>query len=105
MRRRDDGPRSLGDSLRDLVGRFRQVDFDAMTEVRERWADLVGDALATRCEPLVVRDGVLYVRVPTGAYAEAMRRESARIIEGLSDLGEHAPREVRTTVGEAPTRF
>jgi len=97
-----DGPRSLGESLRDLVSRYRHVDLNVMDEIRARWPALAGEALASRCEPEVVRDGVLYVRVPTGSFAEALRRASGRIVKGLEDLGERAPREVRIVVGEAP---
>jgi hypothetical protein len=98
---RDDGPRSIGESLRELVSRFKKVDLDVMDEILRRWPALVGEAVASRCEPQVVREGVLYVRVPNGAYAETLARLSAGVIEGLSDLGERAPRAVRSTVGDA----
>ena len=101
MKRSFDGPKSLGDSLRELVSRYRHVDLSVMDEIRSRWQALAGDALAGRCEPEVVRDGALYVRVPTGAFAEALKRSSASILEGLADLGERAPTELRIVVGEA----
>jgi predicted nucleic acid-binding Zn ribbon protein len=99
---RYDGPKSLGDSLRDLVSRYRKVDLAVMDEIRRRWPELLDAKVAARCEPQVVREGVLYVQVPTGAYAEAIRRSESSILERLADLGERAPVAVRAVVGDAP---
>jgi hypothetical protein len=82
------------------MSRFKRVDLDAMSTVRDRWGELAGEPLASRCEPEVVKDHVLFVRVPTGAYAEALERASMRIIEGLSDLGERAPTRLKIVVGD-----
>jgi predicted nucleic acid-binding Zn ribbon protein len=104
MNARDEGPRSIGDSLRELVARFTRVNLEVMNDVRTRWPQLAGEAIAARCEPEVVKDGILYVRVPTGAFAEALRRATPRILEGLSDLGPHAPTQVRAVVGDVTNR-
>jgi predicted nucleic acid-binding Zn ribbon protein len=97
-----DGPRALGDSLRQLAQRYRRVDIAAVDEVRRRWPEVVGEALAARCEPQYVREGVLVVRVPSGAFAQRLRMEEGTIIDALSDLGDRAPTTVRIVVGEAP---
>jgi hypothetical protein len=99
---RYDGPRSIGESLRELVSRFTKVDLDVMGEIERRWPTLVGDVVAARCRPEVVRERVLYVRVPNGAYAESINKLSASLVEALSDLGERAPTAVRASVGAAP---
>jgi predicted nucleic acid-binding Zn ribbon protein len=99
-----DGPSPLGDALRQWARRRRSVDLLVITDVRRLWPDLVAAPLAARCVPEVVRDGVLYVRVPTGAFAERLRMDAASILEGLAVLGERAPRALATVVGEVRPR-
>jgi predicted nucleic acid-binding Zn ribbon protein len=102
--RRDDGPTSLGDSLRQLAGRYKKVDLLVMEEIRARWPALVGEALAQRSAPEIVRDGTLVVRASNGAFAEALRRDSRRLVEGLADLGPRAPTGLSVVVREGRER-
>ena len=98
MSRDEDGPRALGESLRALAARYKKVDLLVIDEIRDRWAELVGDVLAQRCTPVLVRDGVLVVQVPSGAFAQRLRSEEAHIVEGLKVLGDRAPKALRITV-------
>ena len=98
MSRYEDGPRALGESLRALAGRYKKVDLLVIDEIRDRWVDVVGEVLAQRCVPLLVRDGVLVIEVPSGAFAQRLRSEESRILEGLKELGERAPKGLRITV-------
>lgn len=98
MARFNEGPAPLGESLRRFAMRYRKIDLDAIGAIRERWSGVVGEALATRCEPTSVRDGVLMVKVASGAVAQKILSEEVRIIAAYEDLGEHAPRAVRTVV-------
>ena len=75
MSRDYDGPRSLGETLRSLTSRYRKVDLFVIDEIRQRWGDAVGETLATRCVPELVREGALIVRVPSGAFAERLRMQ------------------------------
>jgi hypothetical protein len=102
--RASDGPRSIGDSLRQLASRYKKVDLLIIDDIRERWPDIVGDALATRCHPEIVRERVLFVRVPTGAVAQRLRMEESAIVTALSVLGERAPIAVQVVVGERVER-
>jgi hypothetical protein len=45
-----------------------------------------------------VRDGVLHVRVPSGAYAQKFAHEEERILSAFADLGEAAPTSIATIV-------
>ena len=98
MARRSPEPEKLGQTLRALIGRFQHVDLDVMPTILARWPDLVGGALADRCQPEVVRAGVLFVRVPTGAFAQKISLESERILEGFADLGEARPQSITAVV-------
>jgi hypothetical protein len=96
--RRDDGPRPLADSLRQLTARYRRVDLNAMVEIKKRWPDVLGATLADHCAPEVVRGRTLFVRVPSGAFAARVRDDERRILAAFADLGEHAPTAISTTV-------
>jgi len=99
-----DGPTPLGDSLRRLAARYTKVDLLVMDDIKSRWPTLVGDTLASRCAPEVVRRGTLIVRAHNGAFAEAVRRDERRILEGLADLGNRAPTRLQVVVREGPER-
>ncbi len=102
MSRVNEGPRSLGESLRQLAARYRKVDLLVIDEIRQRWPEIVGEALARRCTPELVRDGALIVRVPTGAFAERLRMDERSILSAYADLAERAPTSLKIVVGEAP---
>jgi predicted nucleic acid-binding Zn ribbon protein len=102
--KRADGPVPLGESLRQLAARYTEVDLLVMGDITNRWPALVGDALAQRSAPEVVRRGTLIVRAHNGAFAEAIRRDERRILEGLSDLGSKAPARLQVVVREGRER-
>ncbi len=98
MNRRDDEPRSLAEVLDGLAGRLRRVDLRTIDEVRALWRDAVDPVLAEHCRVEMVRDGVLIVAVPSGAYAQRVEEEAASILAVYAVLGARAPREVRAVV-------
>ncbi|MEI8147952.1 MAG: DUF721 domain-containing protein [Actinomycetes bacterium] len=98
MAKRSSEPEKLGQTLRGLIGRFQHVDLSVMEFIVLRWPEIVGGVLAERCHPEVVREGVLHVRVPTGAYAQKLSHEEQRIISALSDLGDSAPTGIQCVV-------
>lgn len=64
---------------------------DAVTALYDRWAELVGDELATHTRPVALRDGVLVIGIDDPAWAPRLRfGENAlreRLAEGLA--GQH----------------
>ena len=95
---RNHEPERLGDTLAALIRRFRHVDLSAMELIIARWPSLVGENLAASCHPEVVRDGVLYVAVPNGAFGQKLRMNAENIIKGLSDISADAPTSLHVTV-------
>lgn len=91
-------PERLGDTLAALIRRFRHVDLSIMEQISERWPTVVGPEMAEACHPEVVRDGILYVAVPNGAYGQKMRMNAENIIQGLSDISGDAPTSLQVTV-------
>jgi predicted nucleic acid-binding Zn ribbon protein len=71
------------------------------TEVIEAWSKIVGDFIAAHSSPVVLRDGILYVRVlqPTLHY-ELEQVSKANIVRKLKQrFGARVIRDVRFRVG------
>ena len=98
MKRRDDPAAPLGELLDTLAGRLRKVDLRLIDEVRAMWPTIVEPVLAQHCRPEFVKNGVLLVRVPSGAYAQRIQSDAVAILEGFSSLGERAPTSLRTVL-------
>ena len=98
MRRRDERPVELADTLNVLAGRLKKVDLRLVDEVRRLWPSVVDPVLAEHCEPQFIKDGVLVIRVPSGAFAQRLTAQSQSIIEGCAVLGSRAPTSVRTII-------
>lgn len=105
MKRRDEEPVSLSDVLNTVAGRLRRVDLRLIDEVRRLWPSVVDPALAESCRPEMVKDGVLVVSVPSGAFAARVTRDADTILRGFAVLGANAPRSVRTTLAAPQTRL
>ena len=97
MRPRDD-PAPLGDILNTLAGRLRRVDLRLIDRARELWPTVVDPVIAKHCRVELIKDGVLIVSVPSGAFAQQIRLESASIVRGFSSLGTGAPASVKTVL-------
>ena len=95
---RDREPEKLGDTLAALVRRFRHVDLSVMEEIQQRWPELVGPDIAEICHPEVVRDSILFVAVPNGAFGQKIRMNAENIIAGLRDISGDPPTSVQVTV-------
>lgn len=100
MSRRDEQPKSLGELLDTLAGRLRKVDLRLIDEVRNLWPGVVEPVLAEHCRPEFVKNGVLLVSVPSGAFAQRVQADAAAILEGLAPLGERAPTSLRTVLAK-----
>ncbi len=96
MSRFSDQPEPLGDLLRTLAGRVKKVDLTVIQEIQDRWATLVEPAVASSCHPEFVKNRVLVISVPSGAFAQQIALDRDAIIEGLASLGERAPTTLKT---------
>ena len=101
MRRRDDEAASLGELLNTVAGRLRRVDLRLIDEVRRLWPSVVDPVLADTCRPEMIKDGVLVISVPSGAFAARVSSDEASILRGFEVLGAGAPRSVRTVLAGA----
>jgi predicted nucleic acid-binding Zn ribbon protein len=65
---------------------------------RELWPSVVDPVIAEHCRVELIKDGVLVVSVPSGAFAQQIRLESGSIVRGFSSLGSGAPTSVKTVL-------
>jgi hypothetical protein len=91
MSRYSDQPEPLGDLLRTMARRVKKVDLTLIEEIRERWPTLLEPAVARVCHPEFVKNRVLVVSVPSGAFAQQISLDQESIIGGLAALGDRAP--------------
>jgi hypothetical protein len=98
MSRRRDEPASLGEVLGVVAGRLKRVDLRLIDEVRQLWPTIVEPVLGEHCRPEFVKDGVLVVSVPSGAFAQRVNADAAAILAGFASLGERAPTSLRTVL-------
>jgi predicted nucleic acid-binding Zn ribbon protein len=98
--RSDDGPKGLGELLNTMAGRLRKVDLRLIDEIREMWPRIVEPVIAEHCRPEFVKNGVLLVSVPSGAFAQRVTSQSTTILDGFSSLGERAPHALRTVLAD-----
>lgn len=95
---RDEQPAALSDVLNTLAGRLRRVDLRAIDEARRLWPTVVDPVLAEHCRVEMIKDGVLIVSVPSGAFAQHIARQTTTILEGFSSLGTGAPTSLKTVL-------
>jgi predicted nucleic acid-binding Zn ribbon protein len=98
MRRFSDEPQGLSDILNVLAARVRKVDLRVIDEIRALWPNIVDEVLAERCRPELVKNGVLLISVPSGAFAQRLQEDQTMILEGFTPLGERAPKSIRPLI-------
>lgn len=96
MRRREEQPAALSELLNTLAGRLRRVDLRLIDEARQLWPTVVDPVLAEHCRVELIKDGVLIVSVPSGAFAQQVVMQSPSILSGFSSLGTRAPTSLKT---------
>ena len=95
---RDVPPSPLGELLNALAGRLRRVDLRVIDEVRRIWPTVVDPVFAEHCRVEMIKDHVLIVSVPSGAFAQQIRLRETTILSGFSSLGESAPTSLKTVL-------
>jgi predicted nucleic acid-binding Zn ribbon protein len=101
MKGRDDQPKGLAELLNAVAGRLRKVDLRLIDEIREMWPHIVEPVIAQHCRPEFVKNGVLLVSVPSGAFAQRVTSLAPTILAGFASLGERAPNAVRTVLKDS----
>jgi hypothetical protein len=96
MTKYSDQPASLSELLRTMATRVKKVDLSAIEEICSLWPTLVEPAISQVCHPEFVKNRVLVISVPSGAFAQQIALDQEAILEGLLALGDRAPKSLRT---------
>ena len=100
MARPESDPRPVSDLVRALVDRRGWQERMSFGRLRQDWAEVVGEGVAARSEPVSLRDGVLSIRADGAAWATELTLLSRSIVDKVdSYLGGGAVREVRVSAG------
>ena len=100
MSERHELPPRLGDLLGAVGARAGIVDSRATGILWARWAEIVGESVASNAEPTSLRDGVLRVRTTTPTWATELTYLAGEIKARANDLvGSEVVREVRVWTG------
>ena len=97
-RRGGDQPEPLSGLLDQLARRWRRVDVRLIDHVRDLWPAAVDPILATHCRPEFIKDHVLLVSAPSGAFAQRVMQDAPAIVAALAVLGDQAPTSIRVRV-------
>ncbi len=82
----DEGPRPVKASLDRLAQRFGAPKAAALEVLFDRWAEVVGDAVAAHARPRSLRKGALLVAVDDPAWATEVRSISAQIVARCAEV-------------------
>ncbi|MGH9155868.1 MAG: DciA family protein [Acidimicrobiales bacterium] len=82
----DDGPRRLSRGLGSVARRLGSPPPVVLATVFNRWPEVVGPGLATRCRPLAVREGALMVAVEELGWATEVRFLAPGILARAAEL-------------------
>lgn len=103
MREREPAP--LSELIGRLAGERGWEDRVAAGRLRTRWAEVVGDHVASHSEPVALADGVLLVRADGGAWATELALLAPRVAaQADAFLGGGVVREARVVGGGSPGR-
>jgi hypothetical protein len=101
MSRRNERIVPLSELLDVLASRLKKVDLRVIDDIQALWPTIVEPIVAQRCQPEMIKDGVLIVRVPSGAFAQRVISDTPLILNGFSVLGDKAPVSIKTRISES----
>ena len=101
MSRRNERIVPLSELLDVLASRLKKVDLRVINDIQALWPTIVEPIVAQRCQPEMIKDGVLIVRVPSGAFAQRVISDTPLILNGFSVLGDKAPVSIKTRISES----
>jgi len=101
MSKRDERIVPLSELLNVFASRLKKVDLRVIDDVKALWPTIVDPIVAQRCQPEMIKDGALIVRVPSGAFAQRVISDTPIILSGFAVLGDKAPTSVKTRISEA----
>lgn len=102
-RGREDDPVPVGQILSKLTSRTGWAERMTLGRLRMSWADIVGEHIAARSEPVKLEDGILHIRADGSAWATELTLLSSSITQkAAAFLGGELVRDVRVSASGGP---
>jgi hypothetical protein len=97
---RTPAPSPVGDALQQFLARRGWSERLSGSTASQRWDEVVGEDLASRCEPVRIAGGTLVIRAESQVWATQLRYLVPQLVANTNAvLGGHQVREVRLVVG------
>lgn len=77
----------LGDALKKLTQELNLAPAWDTGTVLKHWGQIVGESVAAHCEPIAIRDRILFVRTSSPVWSHQLSRCRHLIIEKLASYG------------------
>jgi predicted nucleic acid-binding Zn ribbon protein len=87
----NDGPRPLGDVLKEVIGELGIEEKVDEARVVETWADLAGDKINSVTESAWMKDATLYVKITSAAWRQELHMNRRKWRERLNGAFEKDP--------------
>ena len=75
----------IGDLMGDMLREEGAEELKAVVQLREAWADIVGEKKARKTKPYRLEGDVLYVQVESHVWAQELHYEMEGIKRGIRD--------------------
>ena len=99
-KRRSGPPERVGSLVPRVLSDLGLDESARALRIQEGWADAVGAEVASHCQPVALRNGILEARVDSSAWCQALRLRAPELLDGLARaLGDDAPRELWLRLG------
>lgn len=93
-------PSAIGEAVDGFIARQGWSDRLRGTRVFDRWEEIVGAALALRCEPVRVAGGTLVIRAESQVWATQLHYLTGDVLRSAAEvLGPGTVRDIRVVVG------
>ena len=79
-------PQPVGELLNELVQQREWQTGIAEGEVFIKWREIVGDEIASRCEPVEVKDGKLIIQCASTAWATQLNLVKQQVLEKIQKI-------------------
>ena len=84
---RDSGePKPIGELINHLVHQRDWKAGLAEGELFVRWREVVGDEIASKCEPIEVKDGKLFIQCTSTAWATQLNLIKSQLLESIQKV-------------------
>ena len=82
-----DGPVPISESLARVAGRLSRANLLGLGAIKEGFAEVVGEPIASHATPIRLLDGVLTLAVDQPAWATQLKLHANRLCAPLATLG------------------